>query len=185
MNSQLDLDSAFEKFRPYLRLLAQTNLGEVLKKKVDASDVVQQTLLQAHRDRDDFRGENEAQFAAWLKQILRNRILDMNRHWHGQKRDVSRDADLARHIDDSFQCVDDWLAASQTSPSMAAHGNDMTLKLSAAIEQLPEDLQNVIVMHHLQGMKLVEIAASIGCDETTVGRRLFRAVQALSKFMKE
>lgn len=61
----------------------------------------------------------------------------------------------------------------------------MTLKLSAAIEQLPDDLQNVVVMHHLQGMKLVEIAKSIGCDETTVGRRLFLAVQALSKSMKE
>ena len=118
MNSKLDLDSAFEKFRPYLRLMAQSNLGEVLKKKVDAFDVVQQTLLQAHRDRDDFRGQNEAQLAAWLKQILRNRILDMNRHWHGQKRDVSRDADLARHIDDSFQCVDDWLG----QPNVTQYG---------------------------------------------------------------
>lgn len=185
MNSQVDFDSAFDRFRPYLRLLAQTNLGEALKNKVEASDVVQQTLLQAHRDREDFRGKNEAQLAAWLKEILRNRILDMRRHWKVQKRDMAREVNVDKNIDDSFQRVDDWLAASQTSPSMAAHGNDMLVKLSSAVEQLPDDLRNVIVMHHLQGMKLAQIAQAVECDETTVGRRLFRAVKQLGQLMKE
>ena len=81
--------------------------------------------------------------------------------------------------------VDDWLAASQTSPSIAAHGNDMLVKLSSAVEQLPDDLRNVIVMHHLQGMKLAQIAQAEECDETTVGRRLFRAVKQLGQLMKE
>lgn len=185
MNSQIDFDSAFEKFRPYLRLLAQTNLGEDLKKKVDASDVVQQTLLEAHQGKDGFRGDNEAQLAAWLKTILRNRLIDMARHWKVQKRDIGRDVDLQQKIDDSFRRVDDWLEASQTSPSMAAHGNEMLIKLSSAVEQLPDDLREVVVQHHLRGLKLIEIANSVGCDESTVCRRLFRGVKKLNELMKD
>lgn len=184
MPDELQIEETFEKVRPYLRLLAQTNLGERLKQKVDASDVVQQTLLKAHQDRDQFKGDSEPQLVAWLKQILRNRLIDMARHWKGQKRDLNRDVNLQQKVDDSFQRVDDWLAMSQTSPSMEAQGNEMLLLLSAAVEKLPDDLRDVVVMHHLQGMKLVEISKAVGCDETTVGRRLFRGVKQLGELME-
>ena len=185
MPDELQIESVLNRVRPYLRLLAQAHLGDPLKKKVDASDIVQQTLLQAHQDWDQFKGKNEAQLVAWLKQILRNRLIDMARHWKGQKRDLGRDVDLQQRVEDSFRQVDDWLAASQTSPSMAAHGNEMLVILSTAVEQLPEKLRQVVVMHHLQGMKLVEIANEVGCDETTVGRRLFRGIKKLGELMNE
>lgn len=184
MSDELQLEETFEKVRPYLRLLAQTNLGERLKQKVDASDVVQQTLLKAHEDRDQFKGDSEPQLVAWLKQILRNRLIDMARHWKGQKRDLDRDVNLQQKVDDSFRRVDDWLVMSQTSPSMAAQGNEQLMLLSTAVEKLPDDLREVVVMHHLQGMKLVEISKAVGCDETTVGRRLFRGMKQLGQLME-
>ena len=157
MSNQQPLDSLFERVRPYLRLLAQAHLGDHLKQKVDASDVVQQTLMQAHQDRDQFEGTSEAQLLAWIKQILRHRLIDMARHWKGQKRDPNREVDLAQKVEDSFRQVDDWLVASQTSPSMVVHGKEMLVTLAAAVEQLSEKLRKVVVMYHLQGMKLVEI----------------------------
>jgi RNA polymerase sigma-70 factor (ECF subfamily) len=184
MADEFKFDEAFERARPYLRLLAQTNLGERLKQKVDASDVVQQALLKAHEDRDQFKGESEQQLVAWLKTILKNRLIDMARHWKGQKRDIDRDVNLQQKVDDSFRRVDDWLAMSQTSPSMAAQGNEALLLLSTAVEKLPDDLREVVVMHHLQGMKLVEISKAVGCDETTVGRRLFRGMKQLGQLME-
>jgi len=75
----------------------QTNLGERLKQKVDASDVVQQTLLKAHEDIGQFNGDTEPQLIAWLKQILRNRLIDEARHWAGQKRDLNRDSVASRN----------------------------------------------------------------------------------------
>ncbi len=185
MPEDIQIESALERVRPYLRLLAQAHLGDPLKRKVDASDVVQQTLLQAHQNRDQFKGSDEAQLVAWLKKILQHRLIDMARHWKGLKRDMGRDVDLEQKVNDSFRRVDDWLAASQTSPSMAAHNKDMLIQLAAAVEKLPDNLRDVVVMHHLQGMKLVEIAKEVGCDETTVGRRLFRGVKKLGELMEK
>lgn len=185
MSEELQFELVLERVRPYLRLLAQAHLGDPLKKKVDASDLVQQTLMQAHEDLHQFNGSSEAQLVAWLKKILRNRLIDMARHWKVQKRDLGRDVDLQQRVEDSFRMVDDWLVASHTSPSMAAHGNEMMVKLAASVEKLPEKLRTVVVMHHLQGMKLVEIAKEVECDETTVGRRLFRGIKQLGELMNE
>lgn len=178
-------DDAFERYRAYLHLLARTHLGDALRKKVDASDVVQQTLMQAYRDRDGFRGNSDEELAGWLKQILRNRLIEMARYWKGQKRDMQRDVELERKIADSFSRVDEWLVASQTSPSMRAHENDMLFKLPHAIEKLPDDLREAVVLHHLQGKKLGEIAEQLNCDRTTVGRRLMRGLEQLRRLMEK
>ncbi|HEV2950282.1 MAG TPA: sigma factor [Gemmataceae bacterium] len=66
VGSELSLD----RFRHYLLLLAQLHLGNPARAKLDASDVVQETLLEAHRKRGQFRGRNEAELAAWLRQML-------------------------------------------------------------------------------------------------------------------
>ena len=109
----------------------------------------------------------------------------MARHWKGQKRDQNREIDLAQQIEDSFRQVDDWLVASHTSPSMAVHGKEILVHLAAAVEELPEKLRKVVVMYHLQGMTLVQIANEVGCDETTAGRRLFRGVKKLGSIMND
>lgn len=175
----------WDRYRSYLHLIARANLGTVLRKKVDASDVVQQTLMQAYEKQDQFRGNDEPSRVAWLKVILRNKIIDFARHWHGALRDARREVEFEKVVDASIARVDDWLEASQTSPSQNVAKKEQLLQLPNALDQLEVELRQVVVMHHLQGMKLREIAEQVGCNETTVGRRLLRGLKQLNQLMQE
>ena len=75
-----------DRFRSYLRVLAKMQLDERLRSKLDPSDVVQQTLLQAHRALDDFRGGTDAEMAAWLRQILARNLAHSVRDFGRDKR---------------------------------------------------------------------------------------------------
>ena len=108
---------ALERFRQYLLLVARQQIDERLRGKLDPSDVVQQTLLEAHRNRDQFRGQTEAELAAWLRQILAHSLADAIRSLRRAKRDVARERSLDVALDQSSSKVEAWLAAEQSSPS--------------------------------------------------------------------
>ena len=76
-------DAALERFRHYLLLLARLQLGRQAQGKLEPSDVVQQTLLEAHRKREQFRGTTDAERAAWLRQMLAFNLADALRTWAG------------------------------------------------------------------------------------------------------
>ena len=73
-------DHALEQFRSYLYLLARAHVGPHIERMIDASDLVQQTLMDAHAKKDQFRGSSDAERAAWLRQILSNNLADALRH---------------------------------------------------------------------------------------------------------
>jgi hypothetical protein len=76
MNHDDAASAELEQFREYLLLLARVHLGERFRGKLDASGVVQQTLLEAHRKRAQFRGHTAAERAAWLRQMLAYGLAD-------------------------------------------------------------------------------------------------------------
>ena len=71
----------------YLGMLAELQLGHGGRAKIDPSDIVQQTLLDAHRDQDQFRGRTEAEMAAWLRRLLACNLADAVRLLGRAKRD--------------------------------------------------------------------------------------------------
>src|SRR6516162_3361897 len=109
-----------ERCREYLRLLARLQLDPRLHGKLDASDVVQQTLLSAHENRDQFRGRSEAEYLGWLRQILANHLAGAVRKFAAGVRDVKRERSLERSLEESAVRLDAWLAADQSSPSQCA-----------------------------------------------------------------
>src|ERR1700694_3486323 len=117
MSPEPDPDEALERFRHYLLLLARHQLGRQAAGKPEASDVVQQTLLEAHRKREQFRGTTDAERAAWLRQMLAFNLADALRHLGRDKRDAARERSLEQKLEQSSIRLGSWLAAVQASPS--------------------------------------------------------------------
>src|SRR5436309_10049582 len=93
--------ASLEKFRAYLRLLARLHLDPRLRGKLDPSDVVQEVLLKAVQALGQFRGESEAELAAWLRQILARHLANTVRDLGREKRDIGREHSLEAAIDQS------------------------------------------------------------------------------------
>ena len=127
-----------EKFRAYLRLLARLQLNPKLESKIDASDMVQQTMLQAHRGLAEYRGQTDAEMAAWLRKILARNLTHAARDFGRDKRNVARERSLEVAVEGSSSRVEAWLAADQSSPSQRAERNEQLCRLAAALETLPD-----------------------------------------------
>lgn len=166
-----------ERFREYLCLLARAHLRPGHPRGIKASDVVQQTLLVAHQQLGKFRGQSDAQLAAWLKQMLANNLTDALRARHTAKRDMRGQRSLQAEIDDSFLRGDGWLAASQTSPSQLAVRVEQTLQLASRLADLRPDQREAIVLHHLQGRLLAQLAAHLQRSKSAVAGLLHRGLK--------
>src|SRR5262245_34352650 len=111
------MDPTPERFREYLRLLAGLHLLPPWRERIDPSDLVQQTLLEAHAKRDQFRGQSAAEMAGWLRQMLAHNLADAVRAQSRAKRDAARERSLEAELNDSSARLNELLADGSPSPS--------------------------------------------------------------------
>jgi RNA polymerase sigma-70 factor, ECF subfamily len=174
---------ALERFRGQLLLLAQLNWHTKLRGLVDPSDVVQQTLLEAHEKRNQYHGKNEAQLGGWLRRSLANNIADAVRQICRQKRDRNLERSLEVAIEDSSSRVERFLAADESSPSERAARNERLDRMVVVLAKLPEAQREAVVLHHLQGLSLDELAAYMGRSQPAVAGLLRRGLKQLRELM--
>ncbi len=175
----------FDQFRSYLYLLARAHVNPNHQPKIDASDLVQQTLMDAFVKQDQFCGETDAQRAAWLRKILTRNLADALRHQHRAKRDVSRQRSLEAEIDGSFCRMESWLAASQSSPSQQVARKEELLRMADALTELPEAQREAVILRHLQGLSLAEVADQLGRTEPAVAGLVYRGLNRLHDLLDE
>jgi RNA polymerase sigma-70 factor (ECF subfamily) len=173
-------------YRNYMLLLARVHIDSNLQAKADPSDLVQETFLMAARDFPQFRGETEAEFVAWLRQILANTGAAMIRRYKGTRsRELGREQQFERQLDQSSMVLGRLIAGPDSSPSRIAARREAAVVLADALTRLPDDYREVLVLFHLEGLSLGDVANRMGRTVSSVRGLRTRAALKLRTLLKE
>ncbi len=178
-DEKADLGGDLERYRHYLRLLAQTQLDPVLQGKLDVSGIVQQTLLEAYQSLPASGMDEGEPLAPWLRRILANNLTDQIRRLKTAKRDVRREQPLDAALDASSARLACWLVADGSSPSQKAQRNEQLLLLADAVAALPDVQRQAIVLHYWQGESVAQIGQHLGRSRPAVAGLLQRGLKKL------
>jgi RNA polymerase sigma-70 factor, ECF subfamily len=179
------LGQLLERYRSYLSLLARVQIGRRMQGKFDVADLVQETFLEAPRDVGGFRGGSEAQFLAWLRQILVAILANQVRRYFGTKRrDVRLERELQDGLDHSSVHLGSHLIAPQSSPSAQASRREQAVLLADAMDELPEDYREVIILRQLEGLSFPQVALRMGRTEDSVKNLWARALVRLRRLLE-
>ncbi|MFV0445745.1 MAG: sigma-70 family RNA polymerase sigma factor [Planctomycetaceae bacterium] len=180
-------EELFNRCRNYVQLLARTQIETWMRTKVDASDLVQQTLLEAHQGFQEFRGASEGEWLAWLRMILTHNMRDFIRRYkqtekRAAHREVSLDAPVPG-LSASFRLEPADLDAE--TPSQLLSRQEEEIALANAIAQLSPDHQEVILLRNLQRLSFEEVAERMQRTRPAVQMLWMRAVKRLEALLRQ
>jgi RNA polymerase sigma-70 factor (ECF subfamily) len=167
-------------YRPILRRMVAAQLDRRLAARVDPSDIVQETMIDADRKLARFLDGPTVPFLVWLRKIAAERVIDIHRrHLGSQRRSLIRELRGPRPDDESARQLLEFVAMSRTSPSGELMREEEIERIRAAIEGLPAQYREVLVMRHFDQMEPDEIAQILGITPAAVRARILRALLRL------
>src|SRR5262245_11894441 len=175
------LGRLLEECQNYLLLVANREIGDDLRAKAGASDIVQETFLEAQRDFQRFEGATPAEFRGWLRRLLLNNMANVARRYTGTgKRDPRRDGMLKR--DASAGGLQ--LTGADATPSRILVAEEEQRELLNAINRLPGHYRDAILFRHRDGMSYAEIGEKLGRTPEAVRKLWARAVELLQELLE-
>lgn len=170
-------EQLLERYRDYLRRMVAVRLDRRIAARVDASDIVQETLAEASRRLDDYLKEPPIPFYGWLRQLAGDRVIDAHRrHVASYRRSVTLERRGSELPDASADRLAGAFFAADTSPSNRVMRLERGDKVKAALAALSPRDREVVVMRHLERLSIAEIAAMLELTEPAVKSRLLRAL---------
>ena len=186
LNPEAGLGPLLEKHRSYLSLLARVQIGRRLQGKADSADLVQETFLEAHRHFPLFQGRTAAEFVHWLRQILAARLAKLVRRYLGTKgRDVRLEQELEQELARSSHALGKAFVAGQSTPSQQAVRREHAVLLAQALERLPRDYREVLILRHLEECAFGDVARRMGRTVESVKKLWARALPRLREELEE
>jgi RNA polymerase sigma-70 factor (ECF subfamily) len=175
-------DELLGVYRPYLRLLAMRQLPRLVRKRLDASDIVQQTLVDAVRGLPDFRGQSEPEFTAWMMRLLERNLLMSVRNNTVAKRDIRLEQSWT---DGSGSAVLMWhsLAADGSSPMSSVFRGEAALLLAIALEKLPVDQRTAVKLRYIEQLSFQTIADEMSRTLGSVAHLIRRGLETLETYL--
>ena len=174
-----------ERYQALLRLRArQLHFDPRLKRRFDSSDLVQETLLKAHKNLHQFRGQTEAELVKWLQEILAHVLADQVRKAKTGKRNLNLEKSLETIVAESSGRLEAYLAADQSSPSQQVQRKELLLRAAEALESLPQEQRDVVMLRDLMNQPVAQIAHQLGRTEKSVAGLLLRGRLKLRELLE-
>jgi RNA polymerase sigma-70 factor, ECF subfamily len=170
-------------YQSYLQVLARVQLNPRYRAKLSASDLVQQTMMQAVNGFGEFQGKTEAELRGWLRQILARNLAHLHRDLHRDKRDIDRERSIEDRLHQSSMRLEGLLAGNEASPSQQAITRERVMALAGALERLPESQRDAVRLYYLEGLKIGDVAGQMGRSTSAVAGLLHRGLKALRSVM--
>jgi RNA polymerase sigma-70 factor (ECF subfamily) len=178
----------FERHRLSLRQVIQLRLDRQLARRVDASDIVQDVLLEANGRLSDYLAAPQMPFHLWLRHLAKDRIIDMHRQHRGaQRRSLDRERSLVspQFGDQSAFDLAGQLVGSEPTPAAAVLRKELQSRFLIAIEQLDEEDRDIVLMRHFEQLGNSEAATALGLSTAAAGMRHLRALRKLRAILGE
>jgi RNA polymerase sigma-70 factor (ECF subfamily) len=167
-------------YRNYLLRIARQEIDPALQAKESASDVVQETFLEAQRDFARFHGSSADEWRAWLRQLLLNNVANLIRRYRDtDKRRIDREVPLRPSSWSGTPGGE--LAADTSSPSSHVRQDEQAQALDAALERLPDEYRQVLHARYREGRSFADIAQQLGRSANAVRKLWARAVARLQE----
>lgn len=175
-----------ERHRQSLRKMVQLRMDRVLTQRIDASDIVQEVLLEASQRLEDYIKDARMPFHLWLRQLAKDQLIDTHRrHRVAQRRSLDREQALVQHGNKDHSSLD--LAAQlrdqELTPAAAALRKEFQLRFYEALEQLEEDDRELILMRHVEQLSNSDVAQALGLSQPAAGMRHLRALRRLREIL--
>jgi RNA polymerase sigma-70 factor (ECF subfamily) len=176
------VDRLLGQFREPLRRVIDLRLDPVLARRVDASDIVQDVLIEANQRLTEYLKNPAMPFHLWLRHLAQDRIIDTHRrHRQAQRRSIDKEQPIQRPAwaDESSVHLVAQLVDGEQTPASAAIHQELQRRLNDALARLAEDDREVILMRHHEQLSNQDVAAALGLTEAAASMRYLRALRKL------
>lgn len=177
-----------EHHREALRRVVQLRLDRALVRRVDASDIVQDVMLEAHARLQEYFRDPKMPFHLWLRHLAKDRMIDMHRQHRGaQRRSLDREQSLASpaFADQSSFDLASRLQDDELTPAAASIRRELETRFLAALDQLDEEDREILLMRHFEHLGNSEVAQALGLSTAAAGMRHLRALRRLRSILGE
>ena len=177
-----------ERHRVSLRKLISLRLDRQIARRVDASDVVQDVLLEANTRLQDYLADPRMPFHLWLRQLAQDRMIDLHRRHRGaQRRSLDREQSLAvpQFADRSGFDLMGQLADHELTPAAASIRKELEARFVVALDQLEDEDREIVLMRHFEQLGNSAVAEALGLSAAAAGMRHLRALRKLRAILGE
>ena len=171
-----------ERHRVSLKKLIQLRLDRKIARRVDASDVVQDVLMEANTRLQDYLADPKMPFHLWLRQLAQDRMIDVyRRHRGAQRRSLDREQSIAapQFSDQSGFDLMGQLADHELTPAAASIRKELEARFVLALDQLEDEDREIVLMRHFEQLGNSEVADALGLSAAAAGMRHLRALRKL------